>query len=152
MAKYIFVCTIVLIAMIIDIKTYKIPNVLCLISLGVGILYSILYDGLYGIYMSLVGMILPIIVLFGFFALGIMGAGDIKLFAALGAFIHLEIWKILLLSFAVMIPIGIGAMIFGKKEKIKVANRIFNLTKIHYSVPIFIAVVGYTIGGIVYGI
>ena len=45
------------------------------------------------------GIVLPIALLFLLYQFGFLGAGDIKLFAALGAFIGMEVWRIVLYSF-----------------------------------------------------
>jgi prepilin peptidase CpaA len=70
-------------ALINDIKHYKIPNKLNLCFLIAGIAFN-LWTG--DIRSALIGIVLPF-VLFPLFALRMMGAGDIKLFCAIGAIV-----------------------------------------------------------------
>ncbi|MCX7921656.1 MAG: prepilin peptidase [Clostridia bacterium] len=77
--------TLLILALISDIKYYKIKNVIVFPFILLGFATNILLTGLGGIPFSFYGTILPIIVLFILYALRMLGAGDIKLFSALGA-------------------------------------------------------------------
>jgi prepilin peptidase CpaA len=66
-----------------DIKYYKIPNKLNFCFLVIGLLFNAITGCIGG---SLIGMFVPF-VLFPLFALRMMGAGDIKLFCAIGAIV-----------------------------------------------------------------
>lgn len=137
--------------MITDIKYYKIPNYLCFGAMVAGVIYSLFSQGINGAGLSLLGIIFPMVLLFGLYAGGVLGAGDIKLFASIGAFIHLDIWKVILLSLFVAVPVGIIAMCIGKKTQIEILSKRFKLTKMHFAIPVFIATTGYMIGGLFYG-
>lgn len=87
-------------AVVPDFKTWRIPNWLVLIGMETGIFVTIQREGwrMGGIQVVL-GIVLPIALLFLLYQFGFLGAGDIKLFAALGAFIGMEVWRIVLYSF-----------------------------------------------------
>jgi prepilin peptidase CpaA len=73
-----------------DIRYYRIPNALVLSGALVGIVLNTLYlpeaDTL-GLLTSLSGLIVGLIVLLPLYLLRVMGAGDIKLMAMVGAFV-----------------------------------------------------------------
>lgn len=75
-----------LIAVLDDIKSWKISNHLILIGILAGIIYDIYEYGWTGISIWLPGVILPIILLFPLFLIKVLGAGDIKLFSVIGSF------------------------------------------------------------------
>lgn len=107
-----------------------------------GIVYSTVAYGIYGLRDSLVGLILPIIGLFVLFALGIIGAGDIKLFAALGTIVHLDIVWIVGFSFVFAAIWGAG-LVLSRGIK-TIAKR----TKVHFTIPIMFSTLLYAIANI----
>lgn len=83
-----------------DIETCKIKNRLTLTFITIGIITNSIIYGYKGFKNSLLGIIIPIIVLFVLYALKMLGAGDIKLFSALGAVFGAQyIFDILAYSF-----------------------------------------------------
>lgn len=68
-----------------DLKTRRIPNFLTLPTTFLGLAMNAYYAGLGGIKDSLLGLFLGVVLLILPFALGGMGAGDVKLLAAVGA-------------------------------------------------------------------
>lgn len=87
-------------AVVLDFKIWRIPNWLVLIGMETGIFVTIQREGWRtgGIHVVL-GILLPVALLFLLFQFGFLGAGDIKLFAALGAFTGMDVWRIVLYSF-----------------------------------------------------
>lgn len=75
-----------LIAIVFDLKERRIPNWLILIGLIMAFTCAGYESGLAGLFMSFKGMILGIILLIIPFAMGGMGAGDVKLLGMVGAF------------------------------------------------------------------
>ena len=71
-------------AVVQDIKQRKIKNATVLMCLAAGIIFSLVPQGPCTLKNSLIGAAIPL-VLFPFFALKMLGAGDIKAFCALGA-------------------------------------------------------------------
>ena len=68
-----------------DLRFVRIPNGLTLGGAALGLLLNLLFGGLGGALSSAEGWLLGAGLLFVFFALGAMGAGDVKLLAAVGA-------------------------------------------------------------------
>lgn len=68
-----------------DHKTQKIPNLITLPAALLGLLLNTYFTALDGFILALQGWLVPVALLFVLFALRMLGAGDIKLFAAVGA-------------------------------------------------------------------
>lgn len=75
---------IVFVAAITDLRSRRIPNWLTLPALPIGITAQTVYGN--GFWEGLVGALAGLLALFPLFAVGAGGAGDIKLFAVVGAF------------------------------------------------------------------
>jgi prepilin peptidase CpaA len=74
-----------LLCVISDLKTAKIRNMYVLPVSLIGMIINSYRYGFSGLKFSVVGMTLPILVLGLFFGANLIGAGDIKLFGAIGA-------------------------------------------------------------------
>ena len=68
-----------------DVRYRRIPNKLVLVTLIGGITLNTVFGGTHGLLVSLGGFAVAFAVMFFFHAFGTMGAGDVKLFAAIGA-------------------------------------------------------------------
>ncbi|MBA3356132.1 MAG: prepilin peptidase [Pyrinomonadaceae bacterium] len=68
-----------------DVRYRRIPNKLVLITLVGGLAINTFFGGRAGLLESLGGCVLAFALMFIFHAFGTMGAGDVKLFAAIGA-------------------------------------------------------------------
>lgn len=68
-----------------DVRYRRIPNKLVLVVLVGGIALNTIFGGSQGLLASLGGFFLAFVLMFFFHAFGTMGAGDVKLFAAIGA-------------------------------------------------------------------
>jgi prepilin peptidase CpaA len=75
------------IAVFFDQRTRKIPNWLVLVGLITAMLLQISASGFAGFKQSLFGAAICLIAFFPFFALRLLGAGDVKLLTAVGAFL-----------------------------------------------------------------
>jgi prepilin peptidase CpaA len=84
------VLILITISLISDIKTFKIKNLLILTFIVIGMITNLLLYGITGVALSILGFLIPILMLFILFVLRMLGAGDIKLFAAVGAIVG---WK-----------------------------------------------------------
>jgi Flp pilus assembly protein protease CpaA len=83
------IIAVTLIAAFFDLKIRRIPNWL----IGVGVFLGVLFNGLAGfsqLFQSIAGFVVAIVVLLLPFALGWIGAGDVKLFGAIGALLGLR--------------------------------------------------------------
>jgi prepilin peptidase CpaA len=70
-----------------DLKRHRIPNVLTFSGLALGLLIQTTVFGLEGAVEAMFGMCIGLAVFTPFYLLGGMGAGDVKLMGALGAFL-----------------------------------------------------------------
>lgn len=68
-----------------DIRSYKINNITVATGLAAGLILNLLYGGPGGLASSILAAVVPAILLIVLFALRMLGAGDIKLFCAIGA-------------------------------------------------------------------
>lgn len=75
----------VALSLISDFKTDKVKNHIVLPFIPLGMLTNFLYDGFDGLIRSAAGAVVPLALLIALFALRMLGAGDIKLFCAIGA-------------------------------------------------------------------
>ena len=74
-----------------DVRYRRIPNKLVLVTLLGGLTLNTFFDGTHGLIVSLGGFALAFAVMFFFHAFGTMGAGDVKLFAAVGAIVGVSL-------------------------------------------------------------
>ena len=81
---------IVIAACVFDVKTARIPNALTFSTAALALMFHALVPSGFGVMFALVGLIVGLAVFFPLFALGAMGAGDVKLMAAIGAWLG---WK-----------------------------------------------------------
>jgi prepilin peptidase CpaA len=101
-AIHIAAASLVLLACIPDLRTRRIPNALTFGAALVALAFHVATNGLSGAAMSVSGWFLGAALFFPFFALRGMGAGDVKLLAAVGAWVGPSqvIWVALLTSVA----------------------------------------------------
>jgi prepilin peptidase CpaA len=74
-----------------DVRYRRIPNVLVLSTLLGGLILNLSFAGLWGLLSSLSGCALALALMLVLHVLGAMGAGDVKLFAAVGSMIGLPL-------------------------------------------------------------
>ncbi len=78
---------ILIVAVITDILSYRIPNWLTFPSMLFGICYHTYTNGYHGFVFSMLGLLLGICVLIPFYIAAGMGAGDVKLMGVVGVFL-----------------------------------------------------------------
>ena len=88
--KLVEISLLLIIAVYQDIKTSKIKNFITYPAVLVGLATNTTLSGVGGLKDSLAGIIIPILVLFVFYALNMLGAGDLKLFGAIGSIMGVE--------------------------------------------------------------
>lgn len=76
---------IIIIAMLWDLRTRKIPNIITLPIIFIGIIINFFNNGFTGIGNSLLGLVIGIMLLLLPFIMKGIGAGDVKLLGAIGA-------------------------------------------------------------------
>ena len=75
------------VAAVVDVRSRRIPNWLCGTTLVAGVLIHVWQSGLAGVVVSLAGAALGLVILLPLYVVRVMGAGDIKLLASLGALV-----------------------------------------------------------------
>ncbi len=70
-----------------DVRYRRIPNAFVLATLAGGFAVNAIFGGLSGVYSSIAGCALAFVLMFTLHIFGAMGAGDVKLFAAIGTVI-----------------------------------------------------------------
>ena len=112
-----------------DIKSYKIKNIVILTFIIIGMLTNSIVYGYEGFIDSFLGVIIPLLLLFILYALKMLGAGDIKLFSALGAVFGAKyIFDILAYSFIAGGIIALILVIVRKNSKERVLH-LYNYLK-----------------------
>jgi prepilin peptidase CpaA len=86
-ALYIFVGALLSLACVSDLRTRRIPNVLTFSATAAALLFHLATGGFSAAGWSLAGWSLGVLLFFPMFALRGMGAGDVKLLAAVGAWL-----------------------------------------------------------------
>lgn len=94
--------------------------------------------------------------LYGLFWIRVLGAGDVKLFCAIGAFMGKEVWNVLLYTciFAGGLAVGKLAVILAKRRKMPFLSEAERTegVRMHMSVPILLGYIAYVTGGVSIGI
>ena len=80
----------VLIAVVMDLRNMRISNRLILIGLGSALILRLFRGGLYDMLLGILLISFPVILLYLLFLLGVLGAGDIKLFSLIGGFVNFK--------------------------------------------------------------
>ena len=120
-----------------DMTQTRISNRLIVLGLVLGIFFRIMTEGYMGVLFFVVNIFIPVILLYLLFQLRVLGAGDIKLFSMLGAFISTEqLLSLMVLAFCVGALLGIGKKVY---QFIFLKRELGELTQIHFSPAILIA-------------
>ena len=132
---------ILVLSTITDIQRHRIPNVLSLGGVVIGLVYMTATNGLEGLWTSLQGLGLGLILFLPFYMLRGMAAGDVKLMAAVGAFVgpNLALAAVAgtlisgaVLAFIYAVYIGGAAMLlqrYGNMAKMMVTTHQFSYFK-----------------------
>ena len=101
-------------------------------------------------------MLIGFATLYGLFWIRVLGAGDVKLFCAIGAFMGKEVWNVLLYTciFAGGLAGGKLAVILAKRRKMPFLSEAERTegVRMHMSVPILLGYIAYVTGGVSIGI
>ena len=100
-----------LIATVTDLRNFRVYNALTVPLLLTGLVYHAIDDGAAGLYESAGGMLVGFGTLIVFYAMGGLGAGDVKLMAAIGAW--LEVPAILYVVLASCMAAGFYALVIS---------------------------------------
>ncbi len=129
---FIFIC------IFCDLRTYKIPNALIVAGLAGSLLSLCITKGPPEMLLSLCKAILTMIILFFFFRIGAVGAGDVKLFGVIATLLPLsETLSVFILSLFLGAIHGCIVLIFQmckQKNKKKPGK-----TRLHFTIAIALA-------------
>ena len=95
-----------IIAVATDITSGRISNRLICLGIGTGLLFRIWESGAWGLILSVIQIIIPVIVLYLLFLMHALGAGDIKLFSMIGS-----IWSLRVLICCMIFSFLVGAVL-----------------------------------------
>ncbi len=105
---------VLLLAVLIDLRTRRIPNVLIAAGFGLGLVCAVAQQGIAGLPNALGGAALAILLLLPMFAMRAIGAGDVKLLAVVGSFSGpFGFLLVLLYTFLAGGVLAIGAMMMS---------------------------------------
>jgi len=116
MEFYIYILAVfLLIAFYLDVRYYKIPNWLTMSGIMIGFIYNGISDGLSGLLFSLLGLLAGGGILLFLYLFKGVAAGDVKLFAAIGAITGVQ-FTLYGLMYSVLLAglIGMVIIIFRK--------------------------------------
>lgn len=103
-----FLFVVLILAVLWDFKTGKVPNGLIFLGMAGGILRLCSLSGLQAVLLQLGAIILPLLLLFPLFRIGVLGAGDIKLFSVMGCFFSFqEELSLIFISFLIGAILGV---------------------------------------------
>ncbi|PWW02489.1 prepilin peptidase CpaA [Paenibacillus cellulosilyticus] len=74
-------------ALLTDVRSMRIPNVLCAGAFAAALLYGVIASGGHGLLVSIIGAAAGFVPMLAMYAVRGIGAGDVKLFGALGAWL-----------------------------------------------------------------
>lgn len=121
------VILVVVVAAVIDIRTRKIPNWLTLPSCLVGVCLNIFHEGWGGLQNSLSGLAVGFLLLIFVYLLGGMGAGDVKLLSAVGAFLGPRLVFYAFIWMALSGGLMAVALIVSKRVVVKTSQNLWFL-------------------------
>jgi prepilin peptidase CpaA len=99
-----------------DVRYRRIPNKLVFATLMAGISLNLVFRGWHGLGSSVEGMVVAFVVMFMLHLVGTMGAGDVKLFAAVGSIVGISSVLQTLMVVALMGGLlALGKMIYARR-------------------------------------
>ncbi len=109
LSVFIMLLLLLTLTVISDIKISKIKNLHVLIAALSGIIINTYFYGMEGLKTSIVALVIPVILLGIFFYMRFLGAGDIKLYSAVGALLGWEA-GLFIIGYSMLIA-GVAAFI-----------------------------------------
>ncbi|HEX2267941.1 MAG TPA: A24 family peptidase [Pyrinomonadaceae bacterium] len=110
-----------------DVRFRRIPNRLVLAALVAGLAINISFQGKHGALSSVGGFIIAFIPMFLMHVFGAMGAGDVKLFAAIGAVLGIALVP---MTFVVVVMLGAVLAIYSMIRAGTVASTMHGVLRI----------------------
>ena len=108
-------------AVVQDFMYMKISNRLILMGILFSLAFGFMTGGLRQVLYVLVNISFPVFVLYLFYLLGVLGAGDIKLFSIIGGFTNFKLLTgCMFYSFVAAAVIAVGKMLYNRNLRISV--------------------------------
>ena len=127
----ILVAVVVLTAAATDLRSRRIPNWLTLSGVCAGLIVNGVLAGMQGLKTSLMGLAVAFGTYFLFYALRAMGAGDVKLMAAVGAIVGPTHWFFIFLASSIAGGIfAVALMVWKGKARETLFNSFFIVTEL----------------------
>lgn len=134
---YLLLLLLLLIAVYTDMTKTIISNRLIIVGLILGLFFRVFGEEKAGILVYIVNISIPVILLYLLFCTHALGAGDIKLFSMIGAFISTEqLLQIMLMAFVAGAVMGIMKLVYRRLFSGYIYGK---LTQIHFSPAILFA-------------
>jgi prepilin peptidase CpaA len=106
---------IIIVAVVQDLKYMRICNRLIVMGLILSVAFGIFLGGMPRLICILLNISFPVIVLYLLYLLGVLGAGDIKLFSVIGGFTNFKtLTGCMLAAFAVAAVLSVGKMLYNR--------------------------------------
>jgi prepilin peptidase CpaA len=107
-------------AAVIDIRTHRIPNLLTFPALALALVLQFAFFGLQGLIAGVLGMLVGVGLFLLPFALGGMGAGDVKLMGVAGAFLGPvgALWAVLFSGVAGGVLAVVWGLLHGRLSRV----------------------------------
>ncbi len=138
-ARFIILFSLCLLAAVTDIYSYKVKNHIIVTGILAGYIFFIHSYGIQGLLYSTLGLCIPLLSMMAFYRFKLFGAGDLKLFAMIGAITGpKDIAIIMAMTFVFGAVIGAVKIVF--------LDRSLGLHKIRFAVPTFLGVAAYVFG------
>jgi prepilin peptidase CpaA len=116
------------IAFYVDAKSSRIPNYLTVSGGVIGITYHLIFYGWSGLQFSLIGLLIGFGIVFLLYLFKALGAGDVKLFGAIGALTGSEfVLQSIMYSILYAGIIGVGILLFRKEAIQRVKGLLFRI-------------------------
>jgi prepilin peptidase CpaA len=114
---------------VMDLRTRKLPNALNALLFGAGLLHAAVVGGALGALAAFVGALTGLALLAWQHSKGLMGAGDVKLLAAIGAWTGpLAVVAVLLVASVLGGVMSLVALaLLARAERVKVGHNLLNL-------------------------
>ncbi|MCO4757879.1 MAG: prepilin peptidase [Oceanospirillaceae bacterium] len=113
----VFLLLVLVVAALIDLRRNRIPNWLTFSTFGIGLSLQLIFLGSDGLINGLSGAGVGLALLLPFFLMGGMGAGDVKLMAAVGCFIGMTP-VLLATAFSLLLAGGYALLLIGVKGQL----------------------------------
>ena len=115
-------------ALYLDVRYSRLPNWFTLTGMAVGLVYHLISGGITGLFFSMLGLLTAGLIFLVLYLFRAMGAGDVKLFAAIGALVGIEL-VLYLMMYSIIFAglIGLVILLFTRTFLSKITGAIFAL-------------------------